>query len=162
VHPVRDALEAIDPSVRPSVTFPLDGLERELKGPRILASLAVIVGATALGLAVIGLFGVTAFVVAQRTHEVSVRRALGASGAQIMNLLLRDSLTPVAIGLGCGLLLSLLGGRVVQSVLYGVNSRDPIAILAAVLILLSAAGAAVFLPARRAARVNPAHLLKLG
>jgi ABC-type antimicrobial peptide transport system permease subunit len=66
------------------------------------------------------------------------------------------------VGLASGLLLSLLGGRVIQTVLYGVSGRDPIAILAAVIILVSAAAAAVFLPARRAAAVEPAQLLKLG
>ena len=162
VRAIRDAIETPDPSVRPVITFPLDGMKRELEGPKTLALLAVIVGATALGLAVIGLFGVTAFIVEQRAHEVSVRRAMGATGAQIMALLFRDSLNPVAIGLVCGLLASLLGGRVMQATLYGVSSRDPIAIAAAVGILLLAAIAAVLMPARRAGRVSPAHLLKQG
>ena len=78
-----------------------------------------------------------------------------------MGLLFRDSLTPVAIGLGCGLVLSLLGGQLLQGALYGVSGRDPIAILAAVVVLLTATIGAVVLPARRAARVNPAQLLKL-
>jgi predicted permease len=159
---IRDAIERPDPSVRPSIMFPLDGMKRELEGPRTFALLAVIVGATALGLAVIGLFGVTAFIVEQRAHEVSVRRALGATGAQIMALLFRDSLKPVAIGLACGLLVSLIGGRVMQAALYGVSSRDPMAVAAAVGVLLLAAISAVLVPARRAVRVSPAHLLKQG
>ena len=161
VRSVRDALEAIDPSVEPSAWFPLDGLEREREGPKILATLAGLIGMTALGLAAIGLFGVTAFTVEQRTHEVSVRRALGASNAQLMRMLFGESLTPVCIGLTCGLVLALLGGRAIQSVLYGVSSRDPFAIVAAIAILLGAAGAAVFFPARRATRVDPAELLKM-
>jgi hypothetical protein len=71
---------------------------------------------------------------------------------------LRESPRPVAIGLG--LLLSLLGGRVVEGVLYGVSGRDPIAIFAAVVVLLAASTAAVVLPARRAAGVNPGHELR--
>lgn len=120
----------------------------------------MIVGATALGLAVIGLFGVTAFVVEQRRHEVSVRKALGASNGQLLGMLFRDSLTPVAAGLSCGLLVSLLAGRVIQGILYGVSSHDPAAILTAVVVLVCAASGAVLVPARRAARVDPAQLLK--
>ncbi len=159
---VRDALESLDPTTRARTVFPSDGLKREREGPRILAALAVMVGSIALGLAIIGLFGVTAFAVEQRTHEISVRRALGASNSQLMRMLFNDSLKPVAAGLTVGLLFALLGGRVVQGVLYGVNSRDPLAIVAAVTILFAAAAAAVVLPARRATRVDPAQLLKMG
>jgi predicted permease len=159
---IRDAVQSVDPSVRPTIAFPLDGMKRELEGPKTFAVLAVIVGATALGLAVIGLFGVTAFIVEQRAHEVSVRRALGATGRQIVGLLFRDSLGPAAIGLACGLLSSLIGGRVIQAVVYGVSSQDPVAIAAAVTVLLFATTCAVLVPARRAVRVSPAHLLKQG
>ena len=159
---VRDALEILDPTIRARTAFPSDGLKRERERPRILAALAVMVGSIALGLAIIGLFGVTAFAVEQRTHEVSVRRALGASNSQLIRMLLNESLKPVAVGLTFGLLLALLGGRVIQGVLYGVNSRDPIAIVAAVTLLLAAAALAVLLPARRATRVDPAQLLRMG
>jgi predicted permease len=159
---IRDAVQAVDPSVRPTIEFPLDGMKRELEGPKTFALLAVIVGSAALGLAVIGLFGVTAFIVEQRAHEVSVRRALGATGGQIVGLLFRDSLSPAAIGLVCGLLASVVGGRVIQTVVYGVSSHDPVAITAAVAILLFATISAVLVPARRAVRVSPAHLLKQG
>jgi ABC-type antimicrobial peptide transport system permease subunit len=77
-------------------------------------------------------------------------------------MLFRDSLTPVGAGLAFGTLLALLGGRVVQGVLYGVGSRDPLAILVAVSVLVSAAAAAILLPVRRASRVSPAQLLKQG
>jgi predicted lysophospholipase L1 biosynthesis ABC-type transport system permease subunit len=157
---IQTAMETIDPGIRASITYAADGLQRDLMGPRTLAALSVTVGATALGLAVIGLFGVTAFLVEQRRHEVSVRKALGASSSQLMGLLFRDSLRPVAVGLTLGVLVSLVAGQVIQGVLYGVSSRDPISIVAAVGILVAAASAAVFLPARRAARVNPAELLK--
>ena len=159
-RPAQDVLRAVDPDVRPSVTFASDGLQSELKGPKTLALLAGIVGASALALAVIGLFGVTAFVVAQRRHEVSVRMALGASGADVRAMLLRDSMKPVAVGLAFGLAVALIGGRVIQGTLYGVSAHDPIAILAAIAVLLLAALAAVFLPASRAARADPAQLLR--
>jgi ABC-type antimicrobial peptide transport system permease subunit len=104
------------------------------------------------GLAVIGLFGVTAFAVVQRRHEISVRLALGATHAQLTHLLLRDRLRPVVVGLSCGLVLALLGGRWVSSVLHGVSARDPIAIAAAVIVLILTAAAAAAVPARRPVR----------
>ena len=159
---IESALLAIDPSARATSSPVADTLRRDLERPRALALLAILVGAIAVGLAVIGLFGVTAFVVEQRTHEMTVRRALGASDGQLLTLLFRESLRPVVIGLVAGLAISLLSGRVVQSVLYGVSSRDPIAIVSAVTILLLAAAAAVLLPARRATRASAAHLLKQG
>ena len=159
---IQGALLAIDPSARATSTPVMDTLRRDLEGPRALALLAILVGATAVGLAVIGLFGVTAFVVEQRAHEMTVRRALGASDSQLLTLLFRESLRPVVVGLVIGLGISLLSGRVVQSVLYGVSSRDPLAIVSAVAILLLAAAAAVVLPARRATQVSAAHLLKQG
>jgi ABC-type antimicrobial peptide transport system permease subunit len=144
------------------VIFAREDLRRQLEGPRVLAVLSLSVGALAMGLAVIGLFGVTAFIVEQRTHELSVRRALGASQTDLITMLLRDNLRPVIAGLACGLFIALAGARVVQSLLSGVSARDPLAIVAAVLVLMTAASAAVLLPARRAARLNPAQVLKLG
>jgi len=162
VTPIRDAILSFDPSQRPITTLAREELRRQMESPRLLAMLAIVVGATALGLAIIGLFGVAAFVVEQRTHELSVRRALGASERQLIVQLLRENLTPVIVGLGVGVLASLAGTRIVQSQLHGISGRDPIAIAVAILVLMTAAAAAVLVPARRARRVNPAELLKLG
>jgi ABC-type antimicrobial peptide transport system permease subunit len=159
-RPVQEVLRAIDPDVRPNVNFASDGRQSELKGPKTLAILSGLIGASALGLAVIGLFGVTAFVAEQRRHEVSVRMTLGATGTDIFGMLLRDSLRPVAIGLVCGLGLALASGRMIQGALYGVSSHDPVAVLGAVIVLLTAAIGAVIVPARRAARLDPAQILR--
>jgi hypothetical protein len=160
--PIRDAIQSFDPSQRPTATFAREEMRRQMESPRLLAMLAIVAGTTVLGLAIIGLFGVAAFVVEQRTHELSVRRALGASERQLVGLLLRENLTPVVVGLGLGLLASLAGARIIQSLLQGISGRDPIAILTAVVVLMAAASAAVVVPTRRARRVNPAELLKLG
>jgi ABC-type antimicrobial peptide transport system permease subunit len=128
----------------------------------VLALLGTTVGAIALALTAIGLFGVTAFVIGQRRHEVSVRLALGATQPAILRMLVRESLRPVFIGLGTGLMLALLGTHILQAVLSGIGARDPIAIAAAVLVLLGCALAAVAVPARRAARVSPSETLKQG
>lgn len=114
----------------------------------------------ALALAVVGLYGVTAFVVGQRGQEISVRVALGASGRDVMRLLLGDSLRPVLFGLAGGVLVALLGGRLLAGTLYGIGSADPLSFGAAVLVLLTAATAAVIFPTRRAARIDPASVLR--
>jgi predicted lysophospholipase L1 biosynthesis ABC-type transport system permease subunit len=157
---VRAALLSIDPEQNPTVRLTRDAWTRELRPSRQFAAIAGIVSATALGLAVIGLFGMTAFIVSQRRHEISVRMALGARPQQAVHLMFRDSLRPVAIGLAIGLLAALAFSRLLQSVLYGVDSRDPLAVVAATAVLISATGLAAFLPARRAARANPAELLR--
>jgi putative ABC transport system permease protein len=93
---------------------------------------------------------------------VSVRLALGATPSAILRMLVGDSLRPVAIGLGAGLVLALLGTHILQAVLFGIGPRDPIAMAAAVAVLIGCALGAVLVPARRAARVSPAETLKQG
>jgi putative ABC transport system permease protein len=162
VQPLREALQSFDPRLQPTTIFAREALRRQLEGPQILAALSLAVGVVALGLAVIGLFGVTAFMVEQRTHELSVRRALGAGPVELMTMLLRDSLKPVMVGSLCGLFVSAVGSRVLQSLLFGVSARDPLAFVGAVVVLVVAASTAVLVPARRASQMNPAQLLKLG
>jgi putative ABC transport system permease protein len=157
---VRSAVHSIDPRVRLSITPVSERLQQQLAEPRTLASLAGILAAVALALAVVGVYGVTAFVVGQRTQEISVRIALGASGRDITRLLLHDSLRPVTVGLAAGVFVALLGGRVFAGVLYGVSTADPIAFVAALLVLLSAATLAVIVPTRGAAAVDPAAVLR--
>ncbi len=157
---IRDAVKSTDPEVEVRATLVSDGLQRELQYPKALALLAAVVGISTLTLAVVGLFGVTAFIVRQRRREVSVRLALGASAADIVNLLLRDSLRPVVAGIAFGLVFALVAGHVIRGLLYGVSGHDPTAILSAVIILLAAAAAAALGPARRALRIDPAEMLK--
>jgi putative ABC transport system permease protein len=157
---VRSAVHSIDPRVPLSITPVSERLQQQLAEPRTLASLAGILAAVALALAVVGVYGVTAFVVGQRTQEISVRIALGASGRDITRLLLHDSLRPVTVGLAAGVFVALLGGRVFAGVLYGVSTADPIAFVAALLVLLSAATLAVIVPTRGAAAVDPAAVLR--
>jgi predicted permease len=157
---VRTALEPIDRRIRFEIRSVNDGLRQQLSEPRLLASLAGVLACLALSLAVVGIYGVTAFVVGQRTHEIGVRIALGAGTREVMRLLLADSLRPVAIGLVLGLGAALLGSRVFSGVLYGVSSADPIAFVGASLVLLTAATVAVIVPTRRAASVDAATTLR--
>lgn len=89
-----------------------------------------------------------------------MRIAVGASSGDVLRLMLRDSLGPVAVGLVVGLTLALAAGRIMTAVLYGIGPSDPFSILAAVAVLLGAAAIAAAVPARRAARVDPAVVLR--
>jgi ABC-type antimicrobial peptide transport system permease subunit len=122
--------------------------------------LASVLAALALGLAVVGIYGVTIFVVGQRTQEIGVRLALGATARDVTRLLLADSLRPIVVGLGAGLLASLLTGRVLAGILFGVSPIDPLAFAVAVLVLLSTAVIAVIFPTRTAASVDPVSVLR--
>ena len=157
---VRTALEPIDRRIRLELRSVNDGLRQQLAEPRLLASLAGVLACLALGLAVVGIYGVTAFVVGQRTHEIGVRMALGAGRRDVMRLLLADSLRPVLIGLGVGIAAAMAGSRVFSGVLYGVSAADPLAFGAAIALLLGTATLAVIVPTRRAASVDPASTLR--
>jgi putative ABC transport system permease protein len=101
-----------------------------------------------------------AFSVAQREHELGLRMALGASRSNVINLVLRESLVLSGIGLGLGLIGAFFVGRGMKSMLYGVGSLDFAAIAAVALVLLGASLLASWLPARRAASVEPMHALR--
>jgi putative ABC transport system permease protein len=137
-----------------------DGLDRQLAEPRALSTMAGLLALVALALALVGLYGVTAFVTGQRRQEISVRIALGASASDVMRLLVRDSLRPVLYGLAAGLLGAALGSRVLTGVLYGLSPADPLTFAAALIVLLTASTGAVVLPTRRAAAVDPAAVLR--
>ena len=154
------ALRTIEPDVRIEAYAVADGFSAQLQPPRAFAAMAAVVGAVALSLAVIGLFGVTSLLVGQRTREIGVRMAIGATIADVRRQMLRDSLRPVAIGLAIGLALALAGGQFMAAALYGVSGRDPLAIAAAVSVLGIAAFAAVAIPVQRVAQIDPARTLR--
>ena len=127
---------------------------------RAVASLAGLFGIVALVLAVIGLYGVTAYTVAQRTNEIGIRMALGANKLKVAQLILRGAFLRVAIGLVIGLPLSIGAGRLIASELYGVASWDPIALIVAAGSLAIAAFFAAIIPAIRAASISPMTALR--
>jgi putative ABC transport system permease protein len=121
--------------------------------------LAVFAG-VAMILAAIGIYGVIAYSVAQRTREIGIRMALGAQRTDMLSMILRQSLTLVAIGLGIGLIASFAGTRLLKSLLYGVGAADVATYALVVLVLGGAALLASYIPARRAMRVDPMVALR--
>jgi ABC-type antimicrobial peptide transport system permease subunit len=159
---IRDAVGAVSPNLQPNVQVVADRFERELRTPHRNAGLAIVIALLTVTLSVVGLSGVTMFSVQARTREIGVRLALGARSSEVRAMLLRDGLRAVVIGLAIGLGLAMLAGRYVASLLYGMSEHDPIALTGTVILLLGAALAAVLVPTRRAARLDPAVVLREG
>src|SRR5439155_700878 len=128
---------------------------------RAVASLAGLFGGVSLLLAAIGLYGVTAYSVAQRTNEIGIRMALGADKGAVLNLVLRSAFTRVAIGLGLGVPLAIGAGRLLAAQLYGVKFWDPVALVVATGSLTVCALVAALIPGSRAASIPPMHALRL-
>jgi len=137
-----------------------DILHRWLRDDRMAVWFLSGLAALALSLASIGLYGVMSYSVAQRTHEIGVRVALGAGRRDIQHLVIKRCLTLAALGIGVGLLLSVGVGLVLQSQLYGVSGIDPVTFMAVSLLLLAVAAAAGYLPALRATKVDPIVALR--
>ena len=127
---------------------------------RAVASLAGLFGIVALLLAAVGLYGVTAYTVAQRTNEIGVRMALGADRSKVVRLVLRGAFRRVAIGLVLGVPLAIGAGRLIAAQLYGVKTWDPLALSVAVLSLGACAFVAAIIPALRAAAISPMDALR--
>ena len=124
------------------------------------ARIFTIFGAVALLLAAIGLYGVRAYNVAMRTREIGIRMALGARASDAVRMMLREGIILLGIGAGVGLLLSLAVGKVLSSFLYRVDSFDPIVLIAAPALLAVISLVACYIPARRAAHLNPMAALR--
>lgn len=126
---------------------------------RMVSTLIAIFGSIALLLAAIGLYGVMAYSVAQRTRELGSRIAIGANARDIRRLVMAQGVRVAAAGLGAGLILAMAGLRVLQGMLFGVEPADPLALVAAAAVLLATAMTAALLPARRAMKVEPVRAL---
>ena len=127
---------------------------------RAVASLAGLFGIVALLLAAVGLYGVTAYSVAQRTNEIGIRMALGASRTSVVRMVLRSASLRVLVGLGFGIPLAIGAGRLISAQLYGVSSWDPVALAVAAATLALSAFFAAVIPARRAASISPMDALR--
>jgi putative ABC transport system permease protein len=159
---VQRALAEIDPETQLFDIFPMtDRIERSLNPRRAPMMLSVAFGGLALLLASVGLYGVLAYQVSQRTREIGIRIALGSDTTGILQLMLREALLLVLAGLGAGLAGAVALRGVIASQLYGIGALDPLVILAVTAVLAVAALFACAGPARRAARVDPVVALQI-
>lgn len=158
---LKDALAGVDPDLPLSFTQSMDeALATSNAFLNIFAALFVAFGAAALFLATIGLYGVLSFSVSQRTHEVGLRVALGATPNDVWRLILGQGFKQLCIGLAIGLLLAFALGRGISVMLYQVSPTDPLVIGGILLILMVAGLGACYFPARRATRVDPLEAMR--
>jgi predicted permease len=158
---VRRTLANINPNLTILEMMTLNQqLELNFNQETLIVWLTELFGLLALVLACVGLYGVTSYSVAQRTNEIGIRMALGASRVRVLRLVLRGAMLQLAIGLAIGVPLALAGGRLVSSMLYGVKSSDPWILVVAAVVLAACAFAAAFFPARRASKIDPMAALR--
>ncbi len=158
---LRRAVSETAPSLPPiDVHTIASRVDDSLGNDRLLARLSGVFGLLAMLLASIGLYGVMTWTMTRRTREIGVRMALGARPKAILRLVLRDTLVVVLVGLALGIPLALAGARLIQGMLFGVGSVDPMVIVVASILLIAVAALAGYLPARRAARVDPMIALR--
>src|SRR5882724_1953928 len=154
-------LRNADPTLSPTYFRSLDEqVSRALSTERMLATLSGSFGTLALLLSLVGLYGVMSFVVTQRTREIGIRVALGATRLSTVWLVLRDALVMITAGVAIALACVWALGRLVESQLYDVKPTDPATIAVATLVLCLAALGAALIPARRASAVNPIEALR--
>jgi hypothetical protein len=156
------ALAEVDPNLTiTSVRTMQQQIDLSFNQERAVASLAGLFGVVALLLAAIGLYGVTAYTVAQRTQEIGIRMALGADRVNVVRMVLAGASKRVLVGLLLGLPLAIGAGRLISAQLYGVSSWDPLALGIAALALAISAFFAAVIPARRAASISPVKALRM-
>jgi predicted permease len=161
VPSLRDAVRAVDRNLPLlDVRTQDEQIEASLQHERIFASLTGAFGALALALACIGIYGIMAYSVSQRTNEIGIRMALGAQPQRVLRMVLGEASWMAAIGVAVGLGIALALGRVVASLLYGVRANDPVTYMISMMLLFLVALGASWLPARRAARVDPMRALR--
>jgi predicted permease len=159
---VRGEVRALDPNqpIYDVRTMASHFRLQALWAVRLIAEVIAAVGIVGLALSVLGLYGVIAYSVSQRTREIGIRMAVGATNRRVLGMVLRQGLTLTAIGAGVGMVLTLAMSTVIGSLLNGVNPRDPGIYAAAMAVLITVTLLAAYLPARRASRVDPQEALR--
>jgi predicted permease len=158
---VREAVKQIDPNLPlMNVSTQVEQVEQRVLQEKIFAYAYAIFAGLALVLAAIGLFGLMSYNVSRRTNEIGIRMALGAERLDVLRLVLRESMLLVAAGVCIGVAVALGAGRFVASLLFGLTATDTTTIIVAIAVMVLVAAIAGYLPARRAARVDPVVALR--
>lgn len=137
-----------------------DQLDNSLTTERLVGFLSSLFGALATVIAMIGLYGVTAYSVARRIQEIGIRMALGAQSSDVLGLVLREGMILASVGIGIGMAAALGLMQVLRSLLFGITPTDPLTFICAALLLITVALLACYLPARRAAKIDPMEALR--
>jgi putative ABC transport system permease protein len=158
---IRTAVQAVDPTQAVSQIRTMSDMVSESLAPRrfVVTVLGVFAG-MALLMAVLGLYGIISYAVTQRTQEIGIRLALGAQRGEILGMVIGQGMWLAGTGVGIGLVSSVVISRLLRNQLFQVGPFDPLTFAATALILLGAALAACYIPARRATRVDPIHALR--
>jgi putative ABC transport system permease protein len=158
---IEAAVHSVDPEIALAQPQTLDQTRSDtMASERFTLILFGTFAAVALFLAVLGIYGVMAFSVAQRSHEIALRMALGATRGRVVGLVMREGTILAAVGLGLGLVGAYFVGRAMQSMLFGVKALDVLAFASVGAVLMASALLACFLPARRAASIHPMQVLR--
>ncbi|MGH7524307.1 MAG: FtsX-like permease family protein [Gemmatimonadales bacterium] len=159
--PIRDAVHGLDPLLPTPPVLTLDAATSVVLLPeRIAAVVTGAMGLLGMVLAAVGLYGVVSYTVSQRTREIGVRMALGADGATVLGMVVRDGMRLVLIGVVIGMVLALAGTRVMRGFLFGISPLDPVVFAVIPIGLALVTLLASYLPARRAATVDPLVALR--
>ena len=160
---IRATVRGFDADLAVSALTSLDDLQAgAIARPRFYSALLALFAIAALALAVTGIFGVMSYAVAERTREIGIRMALGAHAAGVLRTIVGRAVTLALVGTAIGVAGALAVGGVIRNQLFGVNVIDPPTLIAVAVVLLTSAAAASFLPARRAARLDPGTTLRHG
>jgi hypothetical protein len=158
---VRQAIWSVAPGVAVTHTRTMSDLYAgSLERTSFVLVLLAIAGGMALLLGIVGIYGVIAYVVAQRSREIGIRSAIGAEPKQLVRMFVRQGLALSAVGAVVGLVAAAVLGRLMSSLLFGVGPLDPVAYAAALGATVAAAALASYVPARRAARIDPMNTLR--
>jgi ABC-type antimicrobial peptide transport system permease subunit len=161
VAPLRAAIKELDRDLPVSDVRSMNNhLGSALLPARLAGASLGVFGVLGLALASIGLYGVMAYSVSQRTREIGIRMAIGAATGDVVRLVMRQGLSLVVIGAGVGLVGALGATRLLRGILYGGSVVDPVTFVAVPLVLVAVAAVASWLPARRAASVDPIRALR--
>jgi putative ABC transport system permease protein len=160
MNAVKSAIAEVSPQIQLEFTPLSRQVDESLMRERLMATLSGAFGILAGLLATLGLYGVIAYMVARRRNEIGVRIALGAGRGQVIRLVLREAVVLLAVGLGVGALLSVWAARAATTLLFGLKPYDPVTLLAGMALLTAVALAASFIPARRAAGLEPMAALR--